>query len=89
MTKKELTSDELIQRWRQSRCSIVFCNRHFSPDACFLSIYLGDVNTHTNTKLNVSLKASLAPAPSSAVPEVFRYQHERHLNADCKITPDG
>ena len=50
MTKKELTSDKLIQRWRQSRCSIVFCNRDVSPEACFLIIYLGDVNTHTNTK---------------------------------------
>ena len=68
MTKKELTSDILIYIWRQSRCSIVFWNRHFFLSRLvFLIIYLRDVNTHTKTKENVSLKASLAPAPSSAV----------------------
>ena len=46
MIKKELKSDKLISQDVQ----LYFEIDTFFPEACFLIIYLEDVNTHTNTK---------------------------------------
>ena len=71
MTKKELTSDKLIHIWRQSRCSIVFWNRHFFLSRLvFLIIYLRDVNTHTKTNKMCPWKP---PLPQPLAPPSLRY----------------